>query len=235
MENAFDDSAGLGTPGSLQFADSCRNADSRSWGYRLGKRVFDIAFAGCACAIGLIPGAIMAIVIAIDTKGAPIYMQERAGRLGRPIRILKFRTMVVDADNVGKYLSEGQLEEWRRERKVTNDPRITKLGKVLRRISLDELPQFFNVLVGQLSVIGPRAITYDELDNYAPEEQVELLSVPQGVTGAWQSGPRNLAIFENGLRQQVELAYVRSASFKVDARVFVKTFGVMFGKEKTGR
>ena len=140
-----------------------------------------------------------------------------------------------DANDVEKYLSPEQIEEWHRERKVTNDPRITKLGRVLRKTSLDELPQFFNVLAGQLSVIGPRAITYEELGNFTHEQQVQVLAVPQGITGAWQSGPRNLATFENGLRQEFELAYAKGASLKADWKVFFKTFGVMFGKKKTGR
>lgn len=185
--------------------------------------------------MALIPGTVLCAFIAADTKGAPIYAHERAGRFGRPIRVLKFRSMVADANDVEKYLSPEQIEEWHRERKVTNDPRITKLGRVLRKTSLDELPQFFNVLAGQLSVIGPRAITYEELGNFTHEQQVQVLAVPQGITGAWQSGPRNLATFENGLRQEFELAYAKGASLKADWKVFFKTFGVMFGKKKTGR
>ena len=91
------------------------------------------------------------------------------------------------------------------------------------------------MLAGQLSVIGPRAITYEELENFTHEQQVQVLAVPQGITGAWQSGPRNLATFENGLRQEFELAYARGANLKADLRVFFKTFSVMFGKNKTGR
>ena len=107
--------------------------------------------------------------------------------------------MVADADDVEKYLDAEQLMEWKRERKVTNDPRITPLGKVLRRTSLDELPQFLNVLKGDMSLIGPRAITITELEHYGADVAL-LLSVPQGVTGAWQAGLRNEASFENGER-----------------------------------
>lgn len=222
-------------PGSPEFAAESRALDTRSLGYRFVKRTFDIAFSACVCVVGLIPGAVLCAFIVADTKGAPIYAHERAGRFGRPIHVLKFRSMVADANNVEKYLSPEQIEEWHRERKVTNDPRITKLGRVLRKTSLDEIPQFINVLAGQLSVIGPRAITYEELENFTPEQQRVVLSVPQGITGAWQSGPRNLATFNNGLRQQFELAYARGANLKADWRVFFKTFSVMFGKKKTGR
>lgn len=222
-------------PGSAEFAAESRALDTRSLGYRFVKRTFDIAFSACVCAVGLIPGAILCVAIASETKGSPIYAQERVGRLGKPIHLLKFRSMVADADDVEKYLTPEQIAEWHRERKVTDDPRITKLGATLRRTSLDELPQFFNVLAGQLSVIGPRAITYEELENFTPEQQRILLSVPQGITGAWQCGPRNLADFENGLRQEMELAYAKGANLKADWQVFFKTFGVMFGKQKTGR
>ena len=229
------DTGTVSLPGSREFAAESRALDTRSFGYRFVKRTFDIGLSFCVCAVGLIPGAVLCAFIAADTKGAPLYAHERAGRFGRPIHLLKFRSMVADADDVEKYLTPAQIEEWHRERKVTNDPRITKLGRVLRKTSLDELPQFFNVLVGQLSVIGPRAITYEELGNYTHEQQVQVLAVPQGITGAWQSGPRNLATFENGLRQEFELAYARGANLKADWRVFFKTFSVMFGKNKTGR
>lgn len=222
-------------PGSPEFAAESRALDSRSFGYRFVKRAFDIAFSACVCAVAFIPGVVLCAFIAADTKGAPIYSHERAGRFGRPIHVLKFRSMVADANDVEKYLTPEQIEEWHRERKVTNDPRITKLGRVLRKTSLDEIPQFINVLAGQLSVIGPRAITYEELGNFTHEQQVQVLAVPQGITGAWQSGPRNLATFENGLRQEFELTYARGACLKSDWRVFFKTFSVMFGKNKTGR
>ena len=143
--------------------------------------------------------------------------------------------MVADSDNVEKYFTPEQLETWKRERKVDDDPRITRLGRVLRATSLDETVQFVNVLLGQLSVIGPRVISYDELSWYEPDEQLELLSVPQGITGLWQVTSRNEATFRSGERQKLELEYVRSAGCFVDARVFAKTFGVMFGKRKTGR
>lgn len=222
-------------PGSPEFAAESRALDSRSFGYRFVKRAFDIAFSACVCAVAFIPGVVLCAFIAADTKGAPIYSHERAGRFGRPIHVLKFRSMVADANDVEKYLTPEQIEEWHRERKVTNDPRITKLGRVLRKTSLDEIPQFINVLAGQLSVIGPRAITYEELGNFTHEQQVQVLAVPQGITGAWQSGPRNLATFENGLRQECELTYARGACLKSDWRVFFKTFSVMFGMNKTGR
>lgn len=227
--------ASIPAPGTPEFAALCRELDSRPLPYRFLKRAFDIAFSGCVCLVGLVPGAILSVAIALDTKGSPLYSQECVRRGGRPFRIYKFRSMVADADNVEKYLDASQLEEWKRERKVTGDPRITRLGRFIRKTSLDEMPQFINVLKGDMSVIGPRAITYDELGSFAPADAARLLSVPQGITGAWQAGPRNTATFENGERQRVELSYVSEASLGTDLRVFLGTFGVMFGKRKTGR
>lgn len=221
-------------PGTEEFAELAYTLDHRPMGYRIVKRAFDVIFSAAVIAVGLVPCTLLSVVIAADTKGSPIYSQERVGRLGRPFRIYKFRSMVADADDVEKYLDEAQLAEWRRERKVTNDPRITRLGHILRSTSLDELPQFINVLLGQMSVIGPRAITYDELEWYGRDASI-LLSVPQGVTGAWQAGRRNEATFENDERQRIELAYARQAGFHEDLRVFLATFGAMFGKRRTGR
>ena len=221
-------------PGTKEFVEACRALDSRPLGYKVAKRAFDIVFSAAVVAVGLVPCALLSVAIAADTKGAPIYSQVRVGRLGKPFRIYKFRSMVADADDVEKYLNADQLAEWRRERKVTDDPRITPLGRVLRRTSLDELPQFLNVLAGQLSVIGPRAITMAELEHYGADAPL-LLSVPQGITGAWQAGPRNEATFENGERQAIELDYARHAGLCEDIRVFGATFGAMFGKDRSGR
>lgn len=221
-------------PGTPEFAELCKSLDSRSLGYRFVKRTFDIVFSGCVVAGFFIPCAILSAAIAIDTKGSPLYSQVRVGKHGRPFRIYKFRSMVADADNVEKYLSPEQLAMWNRERKVDDDPRITKLGRIIRKTSIDELPQFLNVLFGQISIIGPRPITYDELNEFGNDVAL-LCSVPGGITGLWQSSRRNNATFESGERQIIELEYVKNASVGMDAKCFFGTFGVMFGKNKTGK
>ena len=137
--------------------------------------------------------------------------------------------MVVDSDDVEKHLSPEQLEQWIRERKVERDPRITRVGALLRKTSLDELPQFLNVFIGQMSVVGPRPVVVDELAAYGADEGA-FLSMKPGITGWWQVQARNDATYEDGSRQELELYYVRNASLGLDARVFFETFKAMFGR-----
>lgn len=213
--------------GTAEFAAKCRDLDHRSLGYRLIKRAFDIAFSALVIIIGFLPGLLLALMVAVDTKSTPIYSQIRVGKYGKPFKIYKFRTMVSDSDNVEKYFTPEQLEVWKRERKVENDPRITSFGRKLRATSFDEFPQFLNVLLGQISIIGPRVITYDELNHFGKDKAL-LLSVSPAITGSWQCGPRNVATFENGLRQKIELSYANNASIREDVRIFFKTISVMF-------
>ena len=204
--------------------------------YRFLKRLFDFVFSLCVSVVLFIPIAVVCIFICLESSGSPVYAQERVGKGGKTIKILKLRSMVADAGNVQKYLSLEQLRQWEVERKVDDDPRITKVGQFIRKCSIDEMPQFLNVLNGDLSVIGPRPITRDELDqHFSDEEKAELLSVQPGITGLWQATDRNKATFESGLRQQIELHYVKNRCFRMDWKCFTGTFGAMFGKRKTGR
>ena len=221
---------GLGTP---EFAERCKELDRRSLGYRFVKRLFDVLFSVCVIALGFIPGLVLCALIMLDTKDSPISSQERIGRGGKTFRILKFRTMVADSDNLEKYLSRELLDEWTREHKVDGDPRITALGKILRNTSIDEFPQFINVLLNDMSVIGPRAISYEEILQFG-DDAMTVLAVPQGITGAWQVGPRNEATFENGERQIAEIEYARNACLREDLRIFFTTFACMIVK-RTGK
>ena len=200
---------------------------SKPLGYRFFKRLLDIAISAIIIVIAFIPGLIVSIAVMASTKGTPFYLQERVGRGGQPFRIVKFRTMVADADDLEKHLTPEQIREWHAEHKVENDPRITKLGGFLRRTSIDEFPNFLNVLIGQMSIVGPRAITIEELPWFGPD-QAKLLSVPAGVTGWWQVSSRNAATFETGERQKLELYYVDHASLSLDVRIFFKTFAAVF-------
>ena len=105
-------------------------------GYHFVKRAFDIVFSACATIVGLIPVALLCLVIRLESPGSPIYLQERVGYRGKPLRILKLRTMVADSDDVEKHLSPEQLTQWERERKVDDDPRVTRVGRFLRKTSM---------------------------------------------------------------------------------------------------
>lgn len=204
--------------------------------YRFIKRMFDFVFSLCVSVVLFVPVAVVCALIRLESPGSPVYAQERVGKGGKTIKILKLRSMVADAGNVQKYLSPEQLHQWEVERKVDEDPRITKVGQFIRKCSIDETPQFLNVLNGDLSVIGPRPITRDELEqHFSDEEKAELLSVQPGITGLWQATDRNAATFESGLRQKIELHYVRNRCFQMDWKCFTGTFGAMFGKKRTGR
>lgn len=196
-------------------------------GYRFTKRAFDVVFSAAACAVLAVPVAVAGLAIAIDSPGTPFFRQERIGRGGETIRIFKLRTMVTDAhEHPERYMTSEQLEIWRREQKLDDDPRITRVGRFLRRTSLDELPQFLNVLAGDLSVIGPRPVTLEETYEFGDARE-EFLSCKPGITGWWQVTERNAATWENGRRQLLELFYVRHASLALDLRVFVRTFRAM--------
>lgn len=203
--------------------------DSRQWRYLTLKRAFDVAFSSIVLVAGAAPMALLCAVIVYESGGgSPIYVHRRVGLNGKPIGVLKLRTMVKDSDNVEKYFTSEQLETWKREYKVDNDPRVTRIGAFLRKTSLDELPQFLNVLKGDLSVIGPRPIVIPELEQYGSQAS-EFLSCRPGITGWWQATERNEATYDNGRRQELELFYVRNASLRLDAIVFFKTFGAIFG------
>lgn len=152
------------------------------------------------------------------------------------IRVLKLRSMVCDAGDEQKCLSPVQFHQCEVEGKVGNDPCITKVGQLIRKCSINEMPQFLNVLKGDMSVIGQRPITRDELERYFSEDgKGELVSLTPGIIGLWQAIDRNTATFVSGMRQKIELHYVQNRCFRMDWKCFTGTFGAIFGKHRTGR
>ncbi|MBP3222845.1 MAG: sugar transferase [Actinomycetaceae bacterium] len=200
--------------------------------YYVIKRFSDVIISLTVLIAAFLPLSILSFIIAFETRTWPIYTQTRIGQYGKPIKIYKLRSMVKDSDNVTQYFTPQQLEEWKRERKVENDPRITRSGKFIRETSLDEFPQFFNVLRGDLSIIGPRPIVKDELVHYGKNTK-EFLSCKPGITGWWQATARNDATYNDGHRQELELFYVRNASLLLDIRIFFKTAQSIF--QRTGK
>ena len=194
---------------------------------RVIKRGGDILFSLLVLGLGAPVLLILALAVKTSSKGSVFYSQRRIGRGYRGFGCLKFRTMRKDADRVLAAIlaSDPELQaEFERDHKLRNDPRITPLGKVLRRSSLDELPQFINVLRGQMSVVGPRPIVWEELPRYGAAMD-EVLAVRPGLTGLWQvSGRNNLAYSQ---RVRLDLHYVRHRSVWLDLRIILRTIGVV--------
>ncbi len=189
------------------------------------KRLIDIFGA----LIGLIITAIVAIPVAIvtivDDPGPIFYSQIRCGLQGKPFRIWKFRSMVVNADKL-KHLVKNQAQG--HIFKAVDDPRITRVGKFLRRTSLDELPQFWNVLLGDMSLVGTRPPTPDEVINYEPHHW-ERLQVKPGITGEWQANGRSsITDFEKVVSMDIE--YQRKWSVAYDLSLILKTIRVVLLK-----
>jgi exopolysaccharide biosynthesis polyprenyl glycosylphosphotransferase len=187
------------------------------------KRALDVAVAGVALVLLAPALAVIAILVRLDSPGPVLYAALRAGRKGRPFRCYKFRTMVSDA--------EGQKEKLRGRNqrqgpifKIADDPRITRVGRVLRRYSLDELPQLWNVLRGEMSLVGPRPHPLDDFSGYAIEHLPRLDVIP-GMTGLWQVTARRTPSFQAGMELDIE--YIHRWSLGMDFRILLKTASVV--------
>jgi len=200
--------------------------------YRGVKRLFDICFSAGVIAVLFIPSLILSIIICLDSPGAPIYAQYRVGRITKSgeiktFKMYKFRSMVKDAD---KHLAELQhLNEADGPLfKIKDDPRLTRVGKFIRKHSIDELPQFVNVFLGQLSTVGPRPPIPEEVLEY-DEHAMRRLSVKPGLTGYWQITGRSNTTFDDMVR--LDLKYIEDRSFITDLKMIIGTVRVMI----TGR
>jgi exopolysaccharide production protein ExoY len=195
--------------------------------YPVFKRAFDIVGASLAI-VFLSPLLATIIACAYVSGGSPLFRHRRVGRGGVFFDCFKFRTMVTDADRVLQNLldSDRQIkEEWLRDHKLRDDPRITRFGRFLRRTSLDELPQLWNVLRGDMSLVGPRPVVPDELRRYGRKVAI-FLSAQPGITGLWQISGRNNTDYRR--RVALDVCYVRSQSAILDAYILVKTLRVVF-------
>ncbi len=202
-----------------------REKSEGDFAYRFFKRASDIVFSLIVMALFLPFGLLIAIGAAISSKSTPIYRDERLGKDGKVIRVFKFRTMFKDAEsNPRKYLSRKQMKQYRVERKVNNDPRVTVFGSLLRKTSLDEMPQFLNVLLGDMSLVGPRPVTKREIySNFSINERTLVLSTRPGITGQWQVYGRNDDTWSSGSRKRLVLDYFNHRSFWYDAKLLALT------------
>jgi lipopolysaccharide/colanic/teichoic acid biosynthesis glycosyltransferase len=201
---------------------------------QLGKRVFDFLFALGVLILFSPLYLFLALLIRLSSPGSVLYVQRRVGRHGKPFSCMKFRTMVVDADLALEELldrcpvSKAEFED---SFKLKNDPRITPIGKWLRMTSMDEFPQFWNVLVGDMSIVGPRPLVQDELPKYG-EAIEEVLTIRPGITGLWQVSGRNDIPYDR--RVQIDSRYVRRHSIWLDLEIIFRTIGVVIFPKGNG-
>ena len=201
--------------------------------YQRSKRVVDIVFTLLIMLPLSIVILIVALVIRLDSKGPIFFRQKRVGQNGVEFEMLKFRSMYHNSDDTrhreairqfmkGKTLSHE--EDNSKRYKLTNDSRVTKVGRFLRKTSIDELPQFFNVLRGEMTVVGPRPALQYEVDLYSPQDRLRLLGKP-GLTGPWQVYGRSKVTFEQMI--QMDIDYLHQQSLRQDLKLIALTVPVM--------
>jgi lipopolysaccharide/colanic/teichoic acid biosynthesis glycosyltransferase len=181
------------------------------------RRAFDVVVAGCALLVLSPFLALAMLAIRIESPGSPIYRQRRVGRDGRPFDVLKLRTMVTGAEHVGAGLAVSE-----------GDTRITRIGRLLRRTSLDEVPNLVNVLRGEMSIIGPRPTVPVQVDRYT-ERQRGRLAVKPGITGWAQVNGRTELPWDE--RIELDLWYIEHRSWRLDLRILRRTVRMVFGGE----
>lgn len=214
----------------VQFDTVCARIDSpiQCWWARGAKRAIDIV--GSALLLVMLSPlfVLLAIGVRLTSGGPAFFAQTRCGQRGRPFRFYKFRTMVADAEARKRelvHLNEVHGPAF----KIAHDPRITRFGRSLRKYSLDELPQLWNVLIGDMSLVGPRPPTPDEVAVYT-QRQAQRLAVIPGITGLWQvSGRNNITSFDRWV--ELDLAYIERWSMWLDLRILARTVLVVVRAE----
>lgn len=192
------------------------------------KRLIDIILSLTAIILLLPIFLIIIIAIRLDSEGKALFRHYRLGKNGKKIGIYKFRTMVINADEIFRNFTREQKEEYEKNFKLENDPRITRIGNFLRKTSLDELPQLLNILIGDMSLIGPRPVVEREIEKFGNRKN-EYLSVLPGLTGWWACNGRSDTSYDE--RIELELYYIRNLSFKLDIKVFFKTIYSVLKKD----
>jgi exopolysaccharide production protein ExoY len=188
--------------------------------YQVGKRIFDLVVTLIALVL-LFPIFLIVSILVVATSGFPaVYRQTRVGRHGKHFKIYKFRSMVKNADEILRSRPE-LMEEYKRTYKIVNDPRISRIGGFLRKSTLDELPQLFNVLKGEMSLVGPRPVVPPELEMFGEDKDIYLFMKP-GCAGLWQCSGRSDLSYEERIR--LDLMYCRKASLRYDFRILCRTF-----------
>jgi exopolysaccharide production protein ExoY len=212
-----------------QFKTLERRAVRAGFGGRL-KRAEDVSVAVLVLLLMAPLMLVIAVAVRLQDGGPALFLQMRVGRQGAPFRMLKFRTMTPGAEGqLQRLLGEDPdaAREWGEKQKLTHDPRVTPLGRILRSTSLDELPQFLNVLVGEMSVVGPRPILPEQISAYGGGFETYCSARP-GITGLWQVEGRNHTTFAR--RAEIDQAYLGSWSLVTDVILIVRTLGVVLDR-----
>jgi lipopolysaccharide/colanic/teichoic acid biosynthesis glycosyltransferase len=194
--------------------------------YEFVKRLFDLCLSLVAVIVLSPVLLVIALAIYLEDHGPVLYGAKRVGRYGKSIVVYKFRSMRLNADRLEDMLTPEELEEYHKNFKLEHDPRITRVGAFLRKTSLDELPQLFNIISGSLSLVGPRPVLQEETELYGKDRDL-LLSCKPGLTGLWQSRGRSNVTYEDGRRQALELQYVASRGIVLDIRILFWTVGAV--------
>jgi exopolysaccharide biosynthesis polyprenyl glycosylphosphotransferase len=204
--------------------------------YRITKRLLDVLVAGVLLILLAPVLAVCALLVRLSSRGPILFRQQRVGRGGEVFTFLKFRSMYIDADPAlhREYVTafiKGQAERHEHHDgpmyKLVRDPRITPIGHILRRTSLDELPQLWNVLRGEMSLVGPRPPIPYEVEEYGPVE-LRRLAVKPGITGLWQVSGRSRTTFDQMVA--LDLAYIRQQSLLMDARILLRTLPTILSR-----
>lgn len=203
------------------------NSKVKSKAYLIAKRITDVLFSGIGLIILSPVFVIVAIAIKLDSKGPIFFKQDRVGKDEEFFSMYKFRSMVVNAEELKKAL-ENQNEMSGPMFKMKKDPRITRVGRFIRKTSIDELPQLVNVIKGDMSLVGPRPSLPKEVEQFEPWMK-ERLTVQPGITCFWQVMGRNSIPFEEWMKLDVK--YVRERNYFLDIKLIFKTFFVLFGDD----
>lgn len=197
--------------------------------YAFFKRLTDIVLSFLGLIILFVPSLIISLIIIIDSPGAsPIFSQKRVGKGGKEFKFYKFRSMVPRAEEkLGDVLAQNEMDG--PVFKMKDDPRITKFGKIIRKTSIDEIPQLLNVLKGDMSFVGPRPPLPREVAQYTQEQKMRI-SIKPGITCYWQIQPkRNSLSFDEWFA--LDLKYIEERSYWTDVKIFFRTFGAVIGLE----
>lgn len=201
--------------------------------YLIFKNLFDILIAIALLILGIPVFLVISILVKFSSRGPIFFYHRRIGKDKKPFYCVKFRTMHPEAEDIMLNLlseNENLKREFEKTQKLKNDPRITAIGKFLRKTSLDELPQLLNVIRMEMSIIGPRPVVEAELERYGSSVK-KVLSIKPGISGLWQVSGRNNLTYDR--RVKLDCYYINNLSFLMDLRIIIRTIGViLFPKDR---